>query len=351
MAMLLQTTQPHSTLLLQMLESDFSSSSTFAQEYHLAAGFWNEALLDPARTFFRTPGKGFRASLVNLGWHLAGREECAPPELAIILEALHGGSLIVDDIEDNSSWRRGKPALHVTHGLPLALNTGNWLYFWALSLIQRLGLPGAVELKVSRAVSSTLLHCHSGQALDLSVRLTDLEQAEVLSVVSVISGLKTGRLMALAASLGAIAAGGSKSLVESLTVYGQQVGVALQMLDDLGNFGEQLDPIKRYEDLRNDRPSWVWAWLAEDLSCCYFNSLKKKAQAVVEPYEVQSLADDICQALGARGTQRSNNILDQSFRELCIKAGPHQGLDEARQQLTQLRASFIGSTRVWSDHE
>ena len=71
------------------------------------ARLWATALHDPARHFLREPGKGFRATLVQLGWQLAGGAtgQC-PPELVVVLEWLHAGSLIVDDIEDGSLTRQ-----------------------------------------------------------------------------------------------------------------------------------------------------------------------------------------------------------------------------------------------------
>lgn len=314
-----------SITLLQMLKQDVTSHSTLVTEPELSASFWEQALLNPARTSFSQPGKGFRSSLVNLGWRIAGGEQPALPELAIILEALHGGSLIVDDIEDNSSLRRGRPALHLTHGLPLALNTGNWLYFWAVSLIQRLGLSPGIELELFHTLSTTLLNCHSGQALDLSVCATTLKQADFPSVVTVISGLKTGRLMALAASMGAMAAGGSATLISSLAMFGQQLGVALQMLDDLSNLGEQVEPAKRYEDLRNNRPSWVWAWVSEQVGAEHFARLQEQCRDVVSGADPAALAEELLRHVSAAGEECINQSLDLAYQKL-LDIPTHQAL-------------------------
>lgn len=328
--------------LLQLLEQDFLSPSPRVPGLDLPLCFWDEALLDPARAFFSAPGKGFRSALVDLGWRMAGGALPVPPELSIILEALHGGSLIVDDIEDHSSHRRGRPALYLTHGLPLALNTGNWLYFWALDLVQRLELPSGVELQLSRRLASTLLHCHSGQALDLSVRLTELRQEELPSVVAAISDLKTGQLMGLAMSLGAIGAGGSTALVEALTAYGQQLGKALQMLDDLSNLSEQVDAARRYEDLRNNRPSWVWAWLAEDLSGEHFVRLQRRNREVVGGAPAAPLATAMLRYLGGKGVERIDQCFEVGWRELWSVVPPNDCMGELWQELVRLKAGYGG---------
>ncbi|TFY87636.1 hypothetical protein DYL59_17765 [Pseudomonas kairouanensis] len=331
---------PVTITLLQLLEQDCLLSSQCVPGHTLPLCFWEKALLDPARTFFSAPGKSFRASLVDLGWRLAGGASPVPPELPIILEALHGGSLIVDDIEDYSTQRRGRPALYLTHGLPLALNTGNWLYFWALNLVHRLELPSGIEQQLSRRFSSTLLHCHSGQALDLSVRLTALRQEELPSIVAVVSGLKTGQLMGLATSLGAIAAGGSVALVDALTAYGQQLGKALQMLDDLSNLSDQVDIAKRYEDLRNNRPSWVWAWLAEDLSAAHFVRLQQRNSEVVSGAQPGPLAAAMLSHLGAGGVTRIDQCFDEGWRQLCDVVAPNKCIEALWQELVRLKAGY-----------
>ncbi len=139
---------------------------------HVPLELWERALFGPAREFLTRPGKEIRSRLVETGWLLCGGAPGAhPPELPWLVEILHAGSLIVDDIEDGSPERRGAPALHELVGLPLALNTGNWLYFWPLVLIERLGLPESRALALYRETSRVLVGCHQGQALDLSVRV------------------------------------------------------------------------------------------------------------------------------------------------------------------------------------
>ena len=92
----------------------------------------DEALNRPAEQFLSRCGKRIRASLVNESFRAAGGIDEPCREIAEGIELLHAGSLIIDDIEDGSSLRRGEPTLHRQIGIPLALNTGNWMYFQAL---------------------------------------------------------------------------------------------------------------------------------------------------------------------------------------------------------------------------
>ena len=218
---------------------------------------WQRALVSPVTLFLARPGKDLRARLVAAGWALAGGQGAVPAAVPRALELLHAGSLIVDDVEDQSAERRGAPALHHLVGEPLAINTGTWMYFWALAELAKLALPGAVELAIA-----ALVRCHQGQALDLATRIVDLDVREVPGVVAATTRLKTGALCRLAVELGALAAGARPAERTAIGDLGEAAGCALQMLDDLGCVVAAERRHKAYEDLRAARPTWTWAWLA-----------------------------------------------------------------------------------------
>ncbi|HEY6558255.1 MAG TPA: polyprenyl synthetase family protein [Polyangiaceae bacterium] len=268
------------TPLLELLERELGADRAARYADHdLPWEIWERALYQPLGDFLARPGKQFRARLCELSFELCGGGT-VPRELPLLLEILHAGSLIVDDIEDNSSERRGAAALHVRYGLPRALNAGNWLYFWPFVLVQRLALAPLVELELQRAITSALFDCHRGQALDLSARVADLEQAHVPKVVAATARLKTGSLMALATRAGALVAGAGREEQETLAQFGAELGTALQMLDDLGGIASARRRHKGYEDLMQCRPSWPWAWLADTLDAGEFAALQQQARAV-----------------------------------------------------------------------
>ncbi|HYQ27458.1 MAG TPA: polyprenyl synthetase family protein, partial [Polyangiaceae bacterium] len=262
--------------LVTLLAEEFDDrqlGKVLGSEHRVPAHLWDAALVGPLLDFLGRPGKEFRARLVVMAWQLSGRNQSPPAELPLIVEALHCGSLIVDDIEDQSNERRGAPALHCRYGLPRALNAGNFLYFWALELLSRLNLPPITELALHRAFSRTLLACHQGQALDLSVDVTRLEQREVLPTVSAVTQLKTGKLCELAALMGALTAGAPQSRARAIADFAQELGVGLQMLDDLGGITSERRAHKGHEDLRHARPTWPWAWAAETMAPHAFEEL------------------------------------------------------------------------------
>ena len=236
-------------------------------------GLWRKVLVDPVQELLIRPGKGFRARLTEIAFRLAGGQGQPPPALAAMLEVVHAGSMIVDDIEDDSLERRGGPTVHRIHGVPLALNAGNWMYFAPFALLRDLGLGADAELHLHRCVSRVLLDCHFGQALDLGARPGEVRQTQIADVVKTMSVLKTGRLLALAAEAGAITAGASGARAIALADFGEALGVGLQMLDDLGNLSGRAPADKRYEDLRCGRLTWPWAWAASQLDETKFAGL------------------------------------------------------------------------------
>lgn len=228
-----------------------------------------DALLDPVASLTANPGKRIRAQLVAMTYRLfhddravslTAAKQCR--DCAEVVELIHAGSLIVDDIEDGSAMRRGRPALHVQYGVPLALNAGNWLYFWPFELLKDAGLAADQLVSAYERYNRTLLRAHFGQALDLGAKVAQLPKQSVAEVCLAGMTLKTGALMGFAAALGGTVAGTTQTVQSLLEAFGIELGVALQMYDDLGNVIGKCDPQKRYEDLTLARPSWVWACAA-----------------------------------------------------------------------------------------
>ena len=254
--------------LLEMLEHELHTGVGTVQpdgSLHKVRSVLHRALLDPARHALGAPGKELRAQLIRLAHRIAGGRDGGPAVLPRLTEVLHAGSLIIDDVEDGSELRRGQPALHCVVGVPLAINTGNWLYFWALELVRELRLDDGRELEMYRQLTRTLSLAHRGQALDLAARVSELAQHEVASMARAISELKTGALMAFAARSGAIAAGASSARVEALGRFGLRLGQSLQRLDDVGGMLSARMLEKGLEDLRHERVTWAWAFLATRL--------------------------------------------------------------------------------------
>ena len=303
---------------------------------------WRCAVLAPARCVLGERGKEFRARLTKVAWGLAGGALATMPErLPWIVEALHAGSMVIDDIQDESEQRRGQPTLHRMIGVPLAINTGNLLYCWALDLLGGLGLGPRIELELHRRATRTMLRCHQGQGLDLSVRICETPQHLVPSLVQTSTSLKAGELLELAALLGAVGAGADRERVAALATFGNELGVGLQMLDDLSGV---LNPSRRHkaiEDLRLQRPTWNWAWMARDLDAAAFDAIQGRACRAESEAEIDAVLDAIADHVRQEGKARVHAHLAAALGELHASCGDPPLLKLLEAEIDRLENSYV----------
>lgn len=197
-------------------------------------------------------GKALRPALsIAMCLGLGGHLEAILPTAAT-LELYHNAFLIHDDIEDESWWRRGKPTLHIDHGVPIAINVGDAMLSLSLQPlldnVERVGLGPA--LRILRAIAKMTRLTVDGQALELewvrsnTWRLNDadyLKMAELkTSWYSFITPLQAG----------AIAAGAAPERMAPLESLGRHLGAAFQITDDLLNL--RADPQEYGKEIGGD---------------------------------------------------------------------------------------------------
>lgn len=182
-------------------------------------------VLEPFRYLQQQPGKEIRSQLVEAfdAWlHV-------PPEkLAVIkscIEMLHNASLLIDDVEDGSLLRRGKPVAHKIYGVPSAINCANLVYFMALRELGKLHSHLAVDI-----FTDELIHLHQGQGMDIFWRdsLTIPSEEEYLDMIN----NKTGGLLRLAVNLMQAC---SDVKLEGLVELVNTLGILYQVRDDYIN--------------------------------------------------------------------------------------------------------------------
>lgn len=242
-----------------------------------------KSLLQPLDHLLARPRKNLRASLVDLGVSIATEHrfmgkvqvEKIAKDSRTILEILHTGSLVIDDIQDGSKERRGAPAVHVLFGLPVALNAGNWMYFLPFRIVKAMAVSESSKQQLADELQSILLRAHYGQAIDVGTDFTTVAQERIPDVSLALMELKTGALSELASKIGAIACEASPRLIETLAVFGRKFGIALQMFDDVGNAFSEVNSGKWSEDLRLRRVSFVIATAARILSSENFEQMKQ----------------------------------------------------------------------------
>jgi geranylgeranyl pyrophosphate synthase len=212
-----------------------------------------------ARDWLAREGKRWRPFLTACVWRAFGDDPDAPfPEslkrVAVGVECFHKASLIHDDIEDDDAVRYGAPALHVEHGVPVALNAGDMLIGEGYRLLAGSG-PGGGELAAIAAKGHRQLCLGQGDELDWTRNPRPLGVPEVIEIFR----RKTSPAFEVALRAGAAHAGAPDSVHEVLRRYSDALGVAYQIRDDL----EDLSASDAPDDIRAFGPSLPMALARE----------------------------------------------------------------------------------------
>ena len=189
-------------------------------------------------------GKRMRPMLAILCCRAAGgnTEKVIVP--AAILELFHNFSLIHDDIVDDSQFRRGEPTLHVSHGVPIALNSGDALYTLVWRELMHLELPAKKRTEILKMFVDTFKKVVEGQGTELyweQQKRFDIEEEEYLSMIDG----KTSSLIGFSCELGAMIGSADKPTCARLKRFGLMIGAAFQIHDDVLNVTGTFEKYKK----------------------------------------------------------------------------------------------------------
>ncbi len=177
-----------------------------------------------SRHLVEAGGKRVRPLLTLLAAHLGDADRPEVLDAAVVVELTHLATLYHDDVMDSAPTRRGAPTVHALWGNSVAILTGDLLFARASRVVAGLG-PQAVRIQ-----SATFERLCLGQ-LHETVGPRDGEDP-VEHYIGVLSD-KTGSLIATSGRFGAMFAGCSREVTDVLVTYGEKVGVAFQLADDV----------------------------------------------------------------------------------------------------------------------
>jgi heptaprenyl diphosphate synthase len=189
--------------------------------------FLNEA----SHHLLKAGGKRFRPLLLLLAAEFGdpGRETVVPA--ALVVELTHLATLYHDDVMDEASLRRGALSANARWDNSVAILTGDFLFARAADLVSDLG-PDMVRIQ-----SRTFARLVKGQIRETVGPGPDEDALEhYLSVVAD----KTGSLIATSACFGAMVAGAGGELTATLTEFGEEIGIAFQLSDDIIDVASEL---------------------------------------------------------------------------------------------------------------
>jgi geranylgeranyl diphosphate synthase type I len=234
--------------ILALTKIDQDTSLNKMLSYHLGLG--EE---EPNHT---SQGKRIRPLILLLTTETAGGKWENALAAAAAIELLHNFSLIHDDIEDQSEYRRGRLTLWKKYNLPLSLNAGDALYalsFVCLSDLQRT-FPDNISFQAYQLLSLACLSITKGQHKDIAFEKAPLVSTD--EYLEMIEG-KTAALLATSTQLGALLAESDKIKQDNYYYFGKNLGLAFQIYDDiLGIWGNPKETGKSVAtDLNNRKKS------------------------------------------------------------------------------------------------
>jgi len=218
-------------------------STVEAHLEHLALGEQKPAnLYEPMAYILQLKGKRIRPILVLLAYQaVSGKDPAAALNLAASVELFHNFTLMHDDIMDRAPVRRGHPAVHVKWNENIAILSGDALFAYSMGLVVK-DFPAKAASLATEYTQVAMGVCE-GQQEDLD--LATLPQVQIDDYLEMIRK-KTALLIGGCLSLGAMAAGAEAQVVNDLRQYGEYLGIAFQLQDDLmdafppENFGKQV---------------------------------------------------------------------------------------------------------------
>lgn len=257
-------------------------------------------LYQAARYSLFGKGKRIRPILALAASEIFQVEEDIALIPACTLELIHTYSLIHDDLPsmDNDDFRRGKPTLHKVYSEGHALLTGDFLLTYAFEILAKVpNVPDEKKIKLIHTLSdrSGSNGMIGGQAMDIDAVDKELE----LSTLRYIHQLKTGALITASIEFGGILGNANTSQMEILRQFGNQVGLAFQIIDDIQDVTMSEQKHGKYipSDVINKKSTYVTLLGLEkskQIAIQLFDSaLNKLSQLNLETTHLRQLAEHV----------------------------------------------------------
>ena len=257
---------------------------------------------ETSRHLVAAGGKRLRPILTLLASHYGDKNRFGIIESAVVCELTHVATLYHDDVMDEATLRRSVESANHRWGNTVAILTGDYLFAKVSALLADIG-PEAVRLQ-----ASTFERLVIGQIMETQGPQNGEDPlAHYLQVVAD----KTGSLIAASARFGAMVSGAPTDIKETLTVFGEKIGVAFQLADDVIDIASDSHQSGKTPgtDLREGVPTLV--------------TLNVMSSARNEDRELKKLLSSPI---------KDEAVVAQVLRELRV----HPALDESREQLHQI---------------
>lgn len=194
-------------------------------------------------------GKRLRPMLLLLAAKALGEVDDRHLILAAVIEFIHTATLLHDDVVDESDLRRGKESANAVWGNAASVLVGDYLYSSAFEMMVRTD-----NIRVMDIMSKTTTAIAEGEVLQLlNCNNPETSEAKYLEVIA----RKTAILFSTATRLAAVISAADPAIEEALAVYGQQLGVAFQLIDDALDYKANSEELGKNlgDDLAEGKPT------------------------------------------------------------------------------------------------
>jgi geranylgeranyl diphosphate synthase type I len=304
--------------------------------YHLG---WLDETLQPSAS---RVGKRLRPLLCLLSCQAAGGDPRSAIPAASALELVHNFSLVHDDIQDQSQHRRGQRAVWDVWGAAHGINVGDGLFVLARHALHRLDdrfVPNRRRRAAAEALDQACLALCEGQYLDMAFESRlDVDLDQYLNMI----GRKTAALLAASTQLGAIVATDDPQQRSSLHAFGESLGMAFQIQDDiLGIWGDEAQTGKPAAiDLRDKKKTLpvVYALNQEDSP----GAAQEMRALLLQDTALNARAiRHVLQILDRVQAREFSQALEEDYYRQALRELDEVGPPSATTQLTELAASLL----------
>lgn len=250
-----------------------------------------------ARHVLSAGGKRLRPLLTVLTGRALGSRNEGLFTLGAAIEMLHAATLLHDDILDNSPLRRGKPAAHTVFPTASVVLAGDALLAKAMLMVSAFG-----DTRLTDCISMAVMRTAEGEIAEFDLlRNLDASHADYLDVITG----KTAWMLRASCELGALLAGAGGNLVEAAAVFGLELGIAFQMVDDALDFSPPVDTGKpRGGDVREGKATPPLLFYAASLEPERARAFRRQfSEGTFTPEELEALCEEVCVAGHARQTR------------------------------------------------
>ena len=213
--------------------------------------------------------------------------------LALSVECFHKASLIHDDIEDNDDTRYGKETIHARYGVPVAINTGDYLIGEGYRLIAESTLSPTLIREGIKIVSRG----HRSLTIGQGAELISIRSKEILSLKDMLELFenKTSAAFKVSLLLGAVVGGASGEMLEILNRFSNLIGIGYQIKDDLSDYhGNKGDiAVRKFSILlsvleeqlpKSEKDSLLVAYKLDDYDAIY---------ELIDHYRIQNITREL----------------------------------------------------------